>query len=191
MWSISGIVMAQASVAIAQTAPQTDSGVESGDIIVTANKREENLNKVGLTITAISGEALSERGISSLEDIAAVIPGLAYSSSTANTPIFTLRGVGFQESSLGVYPAVSVYFDQTPLAFPIRLPQSPGPALAAMSLTSRDIRRPTLGSAMKPQMGPGMLCSGVKTSLTNIIGPPLFPLTIPKVVLPECPRLMA
>jgi iron complex outermembrane receptor protein len=30
-----------------------------------------------------------------------------------------LRGVGFNESSLGVYPAVSVYIDQTPLSFPV------------------------------------------------------------------------
>ena len=91
----------------------------SEEIIVTANKREENLNKVGLTITAISGKELQERGVASLEDIAALVPGLSYSTSTANTPIFTLRGVGFQESSLGVYPAVSVYLDQIPLAFPI------------------------------------------------------------------------
>lgn len=93
--------------------------VDSDAIVVTANKREQNLNKVGLTIAAISGEALKERRVVSLEDVASLVPGLAYSSSTANTPIFTLRGIGFQESSLGVYPAVSVYVDQTPLPFPV------------------------------------------------------------------------
>ncbi|WP_298164559.1 TonB-dependent receptor [Novosphingobium sp.] len=114
------ICVSQGSAVFAQSAPQTaEAPSDANEIIVTANKREENLNKVGLTITAIGGEALKERGISSLEDIAAVIPGLAYSSSTTNTPIFTLRGIGFQESSLGVYPAVSVYLDQSPLAFPI------------------------------------------------------------------------
>lgn len=89
-----------------------------GDIVVTANKREENLNKVGLTVTAISGDALAERKISSIADIAAVVPGLAFAPSNTGTPILTLRGVGFNESSLGVYPAVSVYIDQIPLAFP-------------------------------------------------------------------------
>jgi iron complex outermembrane recepter protein len=111
--------LGQASMAHAQNAPQAGAASNDGEIIVTANKREENLNKVGLTITAISGDALKERGITSLEDIASIVPGLSYSTSTANTPIFTLRGVGFQESSLGVYPAVSVYLDQIPLAFPI------------------------------------------------------------------------
>ncbi len=89
------------------------------DIIVTANKREENLNKVGLTVTALTGAALAERRIVSLSDVAAAVPGLTFTPSTTNTPIFTLRGVGFNESSLGVYPAVSVYVDQAPLPFPV------------------------------------------------------------------------
>ena len=92
---------------------------EVQEIIVTANKREENINKVGLSMTAISANELKERKIVSLSDLASVVPGLSYSASTANTPIFTLRGVGFNESSLGVYPAVSVYVDQAPLPFPV------------------------------------------------------------------------
>lgn len=89
------------------------------EIVVTANKREQNLNDVGLTIAAFGGDVLKERRVSSLEDIASIVPGLAYSTSTTNTPILTLRGIGFQESSLGVYPAVSIYLDQAPLPFPI------------------------------------------------------------------------
>ena len=94
----------------------TDTG---GDIIVTANKREESLNKVGLTVTAISGAMLAERKITSLQDVASIVPGLAFAPSANNTPILTLRGIGFNESSLGVYPAVSVYVDQAPLPFPV------------------------------------------------------------------------
>ena len=91
----------------------------SGDIVVTANKREESQNKVGLTITALSNQALEERQITSLADIANAVPGLTFTPSTTNTPIYTLRGVGFNESSLGVYPAVSIYIDQAPLPFPV------------------------------------------------------------------------
>lgn len=119
---IISMVMATAVVtptagAWAQSAAADNDGV--GDIIVTANKREENLNKVGLSVTALSGEALQERRITSLEDVAAAVPGLTYAPSETNTPIFTLRGIGFNESSLGVYPAVSVYIDQAPLPFPV------------------------------------------------------------------------
>jgi len=92
---------------------------DTADIVVTANKREQNLRDVGLSITAVSGEMLAERKVTSLEDIAAIVPGLSYAASTTNTPIYTLRGIGFNESSLGVYPAVSVYIDQAPLSFPV------------------------------------------------------------------------
>lgn len=110
-------VLMHAQFAFAQES--TNTAGDETEIVVTANKREENLNDVGLTITAVSGEDLAERKITTLEDIASVVPGLAYASSTNSTPIFTLRGVGFNESSLGVYPAVSVYTDQIPLPFPV------------------------------------------------------------------------
>lgn len=104
--------------AIAQEAADQPA-TQVGDIIVTANKREESLNRVGLTITAISGDELAQRRITSLQDVAAAVPGLAFAPSANNTPILTLRGIGFNESSLGVYPAVSVYVDQAPLPFPV------------------------------------------------------------------------
>ena len=117
------------SGAFAQTSQQEGRGAPEAnvedpnqvvEIIVTANKREERLNDVGLTVSVLSGDELSERSIVSLQEVAAFIPGLAFSPSVNNTPILTLRGVGFNESSLGVYPAVSVYIDQAPLPFPRR-----------------------------------------------------------------------
>lgn len=88
------------------------------EVIVTANKRSENLNEVGTTVSVLTADAIEERGLSTLEDFAVSVPGLNYSPSVTNTPIFTLRGVGFNESSLGVYPAVSLYIDQAPIPFP-------------------------------------------------------------------------
>lgn len=92
---------------------------DSMDIVVTANKREQNLNDVGLSVTAIGGDDLAERRITSVQDIAAAVPGLKFAESGAGTPIYTLRGIGFNEESLGVYPSVSVYTDEVPLPFPV------------------------------------------------------------------------
>lgn len=113
----------------ATTAPQADSantitqgapaGQADGDIIVTAQKREQRLNDVGLAITAIGGEALRQRQITTLADIAQVVPGLVFSNSASNTPVYTLRGVGFNDTTLGSYPDVSVYLDEAPLPFPV------------------------------------------------------------------------
>jgi outer membrane receptor protein involved in Fe transport len=110
-------IVAASSSARAQQA--ADVATNSNEIVVTANKREQSINDVGLTITALGANALQERQIQSVEDIAKAVPGLTYTNSANNTPVYTLRGVGFYDTSLGSYPANSVYLDQVPLAFPI------------------------------------------------------------------------
>ncbi len=89
-----------------------------GEIIVTANKREQSINKVGLAITAVTGETLAQQRVVSLSDLANTVPGLSYAPSATQTPVYTLRGVGFYETTLAAYPTTSVYVDQVPLAFP-------------------------------------------------------------------------
>ena len=115
--SVSGLVIHGAACAQTSGGPAVEA--DYGDIIVTANKREESLSKVGQTITALTSDALKERKISSLDDIASAVPGLSYAPSAGATPILTLRGIGFNEQSLGVYPSVSSYVDEVPLAFPV------------------------------------------------------------------------
>jgi len=112
-----GATAAHAATDGADAPPVVSSEVDVGEIVVTANKREQNLNDVGLTVTALGAQALQERRVVSLEDVANIVPGLIYSPSGNNTPVFTLRGVGFNETALGVYPAVSIYMDQVPLNF--------------------------------------------------------------------------
>lgn len=108
---------AQSSTSPAQQAADPNpAGME--EIVVTAQKRLQNINTVGLTITALSGETLKNQQINSLSDLANVIPGLSYTNSSQGTPIYTLRGIGFYEASLAAYPAVAVYLDETPLPFP-------------------------------------------------------------------------
>jgi len=106
----SAIVMASCMPYVANAALE--------EIIVTANKRSESANDIGMSIAALSGDKLTEQKLVSLEEITGSIPGLSFATSQQNTPILTMRGVGFNESSLGVYPAVSLYVDEIPLPFP-------------------------------------------------------------------------
>ena len=97
----------------------TQTAADVADIVVTAQKRSESINRVGLSITAITGDALQQRGIRNVADLAAVTPGLTFATTDTSTPVYTLRGVGFYENSLAAYPAVSVYVDEIPLPFPV------------------------------------------------------------------------
>lgn len=94
-----------------------ESGI--GDIIVTAQKREQQLNDVPLSITAASGEKLTNQGVTSTADLGKLVPGFNYTESAFATPVFTLRGIGFYDTSLAAKPTVSVYLDQVPLPFSI------------------------------------------------------------------------
>ena len=86
----------------------------SDDIIVTANKRDESISKVGSSVVAFDNTTLEKRNIVRLDELARAVPNLTLAPSTHGTPVFTLRGVGFNADSLGVYPAVSLSLDQAP-----------------------------------------------------------------------------
>jgi outer membrane receptor protein involved in Fe transport len=94
------------------------------EIIVTANKREQSLSKVGLTIKALGGAQLKQQNITSLQDLATAVPGLTFTQTASNTPVYTLRGIGFYDTTLAAYPSVSVYLDETPLSFPLLTSQT-------------------------------------------------------------------
>lgn len=89
------------------------------EIIVTAQKREESLTDVPLSITAASGEQLADRGVVNVSDLVKLVPGFNYTESAFSTPVYTLRGVGFYDTSLGAKPTVSIYQDQIPIPFSI------------------------------------------------------------------------
>ncbi|WP_293969212.1 TonB-dependent receptor [Sphingomonas sp.] len=100
----------------AQAADQSQ-GV--GDIVVTAQKRSERINDVGISITALSGDALRNQGITQISDLTKVVPGLNYTRSSYGAPVFTIRGIGFNETSLAAAPTVTLYLDEVPLPFPL------------------------------------------------------------------------
>jgi iron complex outermembrane receptor protein len=106
-----------ASAAMAQEgASASDEGI--GEIIVTAQRRDESLQDVPISVTAFGTDQLRTRGISNVADLARVVPGFQAAESGLNTPIYTLRGIGFNESSLSATSTVSVYVDEVGLPFP-------------------------------------------------------------------------
>ena len=87
------------------------------EVVVTANKRQESINDVGMSITAASGEQLTRLGVVDTSQLTKVVPGFRFNQTAYGSPIYTIRGVGYQESSLAAGPAVSVYVDEVPLPY--------------------------------------------------------------------------
>jgi outer membrane receptor protein involved in Fe transport len=95
------------------------SGDDVGDIIVTAQKRSQSINNVGMAITAASGDQMLKLGITQTSDLVRIEPSFKFTQSSYGTPVLTLRGVGFNDVSLAASPTVSVYVDEVPLPFSI------------------------------------------------------------------------
>ncbi len=84
---------------VAAQAPEPDEPAELDvikEIVVTAQRREERMLEVPIAITALSGEALSDRGITNLEGIASTVPSLSLSSypNSSDTLSLNMRGQG-------------------------------------------------------------------------------------------------
>ena len=111
------LAIAIAVPAHAQSAAPAEAPSFGDEIVVTANKREQSINDVGLSITAETGEELLNRGINSPTDLGKIVPGLTVQPSPFNTPVYTLRGIGFYETTLSAAPTVAVYTDEVALPF--------------------------------------------------------------------------
>lgn len=95
-----------------------DAFAQLEEVIVTAQKRAQSADDVGMSIQAISGSALKDNGVVDASDLTQLISGFTFSRSNANTPIFTLRGIGFQTPNLSSSSPVGVYLDEVALAYP-------------------------------------------------------------------------
>jgi iron complex outermembrane receptor protein len=80
------------------------------EVVVTAQKRSQNLQEVPLTISAFSAQRIEDLGVTNIQSLATVTPGLVV-SSTQGSPSPYIRGVGTRLSPIGLGPSVSVYVD--------------------------------------------------------------------------------
>ncbi len=90
------------------------------EIVVTAQKREQNVNDIPITINAFSGERLQELGMRSAEDMALHTPGLTVNETAATgTPLYSIRGVGFQDYSTAATSTVGLNFDEVNIPYSV------------------------------------------------------------------------
>lgn len=77
------------------------------EIVVTAQRTEERLSKVPVTISAITGDQLTDRNFVNLEDFKGAVPGLQVNNYVGETRI-NIRGIGMNSLSFGVDSQVAL-----------------------------------------------------------------------------------
>jgi iron complex outermembrane receptor protein len=108
-----------AAAAEATPSADTQSGTTNlEEIIVTARKREETISRVPLAISAVTGELLAKRGVSTLQGVMKFVPSLRVDSGYGpeGAPRFFLRGLGNTEYAASATPSVGIYVDEVYLS---------------------------------------------------------------------------
>lgn len=108
--------------AYAQAAAQT-AGQETAleTLVVTAQRREESANSVGMAIQAVRGEVLEQLHVTDTRDLSAFAPSFTVSQSYQGVPTYTLRGIGFNTINLSATSTVGTYVDEVAYAYPFMM----------------------------------------------------------------------
>ena len=98
--------------------PSAEAGGGLAEVVVTAQKRAENIQDVPISITAIGTEKLEQMNVGSFDDYAKMIPSLSFQS--AGGPSFEhtyMRGIasGGDGNHSGSQPSVGMYMDEQPV----------------------------------------------------------------------------
>ncbi|MFK0298696.1 TonB-dependent receptor [Brevundimonas sp. NPDC090276] len=105
------------TTAMAQQAP-SERATTVGEIIVTAQRREQAAQDVGIALSVLSGESLTQQGVTNINQLQNATPNLeiepAFGGGAAQ---FRLRGVGFQDYATNNAPTVGVYVNE--VAYPV------------------------------------------------------------------------
>lgn len=111
--SASALVIALAGPAFAQDRkPEIDRSHMVEELVVTAQKREERLQDVPVSVAAVSGETLLQQGINNPVDLQYVVPGLTFrNSANVRGSGFSIRGVGTAAFSDAIEQSVGTVVD--------------------------------------------------------------------------------
>lgn len=85
----------------------------SGDIVVTAQRREQKLRDVGIAVTVLTGTELKALNITNATDIARAVPNLKFNAYGSSQVVFNIRGVSQNDYGDQQEPPVAVYQDDS------------------------------------------------------------------------------
>lgn len=103
--------LAYAQQAAEQEAPTPAVQDRTDVVVVTARRREENLQSVPVTITAFSGEMLQEKGINDFTRLMQATPGVNFDTFPKSAPRPFFRGIGSSNQGAGGDPSSVAFLD--------------------------------------------------------------------------------
>jgi iron complex outermembrane receptor protein len=124
--AISAILSGYSGVSHAAAAADTEAAGGIEEIVVTAQRRNESIQNVPITIQAITGEQLGQLNVTTFDDVLKYLPNVTFGSNGPGQGNIYMRGLsaGFagNQSSAAVapFPNVATYLDDQSMTFPAR-----------------------------------------------------------------------
>jgi iron complex outermembrane recepter protein len=129
--AVAAILAAHAATAVRAAAPTSDEATTTetsgiSEVVVTAQRRTENIQDVPITIQALTAETLSQLKITTFDDMMKYLPNVTSGSYGPGQNIIYMRGLGTGalgvqgEGSVGIFPNVAVYLDEQSAQLPSR-----------------------------------------------------------------------
>lgn len=116
--AIATVLTGISHAALAQAAGDNVSSGGVEEIVVTAQKREQRLQDVPVTVSALSGAGAEARGVQSTEELSTAVPSLDWQSGKAGSPY--IRGIGSIISTAGNESSVGLFVDGVLLISPLQ-----------------------------------------------------------------------
>jgi len=112
---IAGVILPAATLGLFINGPvlaQEPSSSIFEEIVVTAQKREQNIMDVPVAVSAVTGSQMNDAGIKDMADLQQNVPNLIISGSqTTTTSTFSIRGISSTSNNFGVESSVGLYVD--------------------------------------------------------------------------------
>ena len=109
---IAGLLAISAAISGTARATDTPSQPTLTEIIVTAQKRQENIQDVPISVMAVSGQQLQDAGVKDIKNLQVLTPGVTVTSTTSeNVTTARVRGVGTVGDNPGLESSVGVIID--------------------------------------------------------------------------------
>ena len=127
--AVAAILGASSTTLVFAAAPAAETGAGEGalgEVVVTAQRRVENLQDVPITVQAITGAQLDQLKVVSFTDLLKYTPNVSYSGNGPGTGNIFMRGLGGvgsgnqSQSTTAPFPNVALYLDEQSMQFPAR-----------------------------------------------------------------------
>jgi iron complex outermembrane receptor protein len=146
----------QLVLAIAVLVPGVAFSQALEEVVVTAQKRAQSAQDVPISITALSGEFIEERGIATAQDLEKFTPGLRIPQQDAAKTFIRIRGVGSRKFDIGAAGSVGVFVDE------VYLPRFSGADIGFLDIERIEVLRGPQGTLFGRNTAAGAISSSTR-----------------------------